>query len=146
MPTAAKLVAAVCLAALAFFTGETIKTLMPASTDFGMFTFVNIALGLVVGWLIMGPRAGRGMSAAISNGVTGTVALVFWALFVQAANEMVARSMARKYDTVMEALAGIFELIVEYGTILLDVRIILMLLCGGILTGIFAEIASARWR
>lgn len=146
MPTAAKLFAAVCLAILAFATSETIKTLMPASTDFGSFTFVNLGLGLLVGWFIMGPRAGRGFSAAISNGVTGTIALVFWALFVQAANEMVGLSMERRYDSVIEALTAVFEIGIDFGAILLDVRVILMLLCGGIITGIIAEIAASRWR
>ena len=146
MPAAAKLVAAICLAALAYFTSELIKTLMPDSTDFGKFTLVNVALGIVLGWVVVGRRAGRGTSAGISNGITGTVALVFWGLFVQATNEMVRLAMRNRYDGPVEALAAIFELMAEFGAVLVDFRVIAVLFCGAIVTGWFSEFAASRWR
>jgi hypothetical protein len=146
MPTAAKLFAAICLAALGYAASEIIKTLMPASTDFGMFSIVNTVLGFVCGWMIVGGRAGRGQSAAISNGFTGTVALVFWGLFIQACNEMTRRSFARKYDNPMEAIGAVFEIGIEYGQTMLDAKLILLLLAGGIVTGMVAEFAARRWR
>lgn len=146
MPTAAKLVAALCLAALGYVVSDLIRPLMPASTDFGMFNFVNALLGLVVGWTVVGNRAGRGMSAAIGNGFTGTAALVFWGLFVQATNEMVRRSFARHFDSMVEAIAAIFEHMVEYGEIMIDAKVIVVLLLGGIAAGIVTEFAASRWR
>jgi hypothetical protein len=146
MPTAAKLVAALCFAALAYVVSELIKPLMPASTVLGYFSIVNAGIGLLCGWIIVGSRAGRGSSAAISNGVTGTVALVFWGLFIHATNEMVANAFARKYRTMVEATVSIFEIGIEYGTIMLDVRVILTLLAGGIVAGMLAEFAAGRWR
>ncbi len=146
MPTAARLVAALCLAALAFFTSETIKTLMPASTDFGAFTYVNTALGALAGWVTLGSRAGRGISAAISNGLTGTATMVLWCLFVHACNEMVARSMRRVYDGAMEALVAIFEIGLEFGVYLVNLQVIVILLVGAVLSGWFTEIAARRWR
>ncbi|MEN9059902.1 TrgA family protein [Ponticoccus litoralis] len=146
MPTAAKLVAALCLAALGYVASDLIRPLLPASTDFGLFNHVNGLIGLVMGWRVVGRRAGRGMSAAIGNGFTGTAALVFWGLFVQATYEMVRRSFARHYDSIVEAIAAIFELMLEYGEIMLDARVILALLLGGIASGILAEIAAGRWR
>lgn len=146
MPTAAKLVAAICLALLAVATGELVKTLMPASTDFGYFTIVNALLGVIVGWTVIGSRAGRGMAAAISNGITGTAALVFWALFVQATNEMVSLSLERQYKGPVEAIGGIFELIVDFGAYLVDLRVMVMLVSGAIVSGWLTEIAASRWR
>ncbi|MDJ0822329.1 MAG: TrgA family protein [Paracoccaceae bacterium] len=146
MPTAAKLIAGLCLAALAFATSELIKTLLPASTDFGIFSLLNTGIGFVCGWLIIGGRAGRGMSAAISNGFTGTVALVFWGLFIQAINEMTGLAMRHRYDGPVEALAAVFEILIEFGQQMIDPRVILLLLVGSIVSGVLTELAAGRWR
>ena len=146
MPTAAKLFAAICLAALGYVTSEIIKTIMPASIDFGIFSILNACLGLVIGWTVVGNRAGRGMSAAISNGFTGMVFLVFWGLFIQGCNEMVRLAMRHRYDGPFEAIVAIFQLMTEYAAIMLDIKVILTLLLGAIGTGIVAEAAAARWR
>ncbi len=146
MPTAAKLVAAICLAALGFVTSELIKLVLPASTDFGIFTLLNTGIGFIMGWVVVGRRAGRGYSAAISNGFTGMVALVFWGLFIQAVNEMVRLAVRHRYDGPVEALAAIFELLVKFGGQMLDPVVLLTLLCGGIVTGLLTEAAAARWR
>lgn len=146
MPTAAKLVAALCLAALAFATSEIIKTLLPASIDFGIFSYVNTAIGLVIGWVVVGNRAGRGYSAAISNGFTGMVFLVFWGLFVQGVNEMTRLAMRHHYDGMFEAFVAIFQIMSDYALQMLDIKVILTLLLGCIVTGILAEFAANRWR
>jgi hypothetical protein len=146
MPTAAKLVAAICLAALGYAASETVKTLMPDGTDFGIFTLVNAGIGFACGWLILGNRAGRGYSAALSNGFTGMVALVFWALFVQAAYEMVALALRRRFEGPVEAAAAVFEIMAEYGAVMLDLELILLLMLGAFLAGVLSEGAARRWR
>lgn len=146
MPTAAKLVAALCLAALGFGVSELIKTLMPASTAFGIFSIINAGLGLVIGWIVVGNRAGRGQAAAVGNGITGVVALVFWGLFVQAVNEMVEEAMKHQYDGPVEAFAATFEIMVDFGEVLLNPTVLLALICGALVTGFFSEIAAGRWR
>ena len=61
MPTASKLFAAFALAAVAFFTAEMIKGHMPPSTRFGAFSEVSALIGLLCGWLLLGPETGGGM-------------------------------------------------------------------------------------
>ncbi|WGW03172.1 TrgA family protein [Tropicibacter oceani] len=146
MPTAAKLVAALCLAALGYAISELIKTLEPASTDFGIFSIVNALLGLICGWVIIGGRAGRGQAAAVSNGITGTVALVFWGLFIQGGNEMLRLAMRNRFDGPVEALAAIFEIMIDFGQVLLNPMVIGGLICGALVTGYLSEIAAGRWR
>ncbi len=146
MPTAAKMVAALCLAALGYAASEMIKTLLPASTDFGIFSLVNAVLGFLCGWIIVGTRAGRGFSAAISNGFTGMVALVFWGLFIQAANEMTRLAMRHRYDGPVEALAAVFEIMVDYGKDMLNPGLLLLLLVGSIVVGLISELAGKHWR
>lgn len=146
MPTAAKLIAAICLAVLGFAVSELIKTQMPASTGFGRFSLINAAIGFACGWVVVGSRAGRGFAAGISNGFTGVVALVFWALFLQAVNEMVIRSMKHRYDGVVEAFADVFELCVRLGENLINAPVILSLVLGAIATGYLSEFAARHWR
>ncbi len=71
MPTAARLVSAICLMFVAYFLSMLVIPLMPESTDFGYFVPVNLVLGLCIGWIVMGKRVGRGTTAAINNGLTG---------------------------------------------------------------------------
>jgi hypothetical protein len=149
MPTAARLVAAIALAALGWFASELIKPLIEAQTgrtEFGAFSAINLVIGAVCGWIVIGKRAGRGYSAAIGNGITGTAALVFWGLFVQAVAEMVRLSLARRYDGPIEAIAAVFELIVDYGAYLLETQVLVALFAGAIVAGVSSEYAARRWR
>ena len=77
MPTAAKLFAALGLAAVGWFASEAIRPLMPPHTQFGWFNQVNVVLGLICGWRVTGRRVGGTFSEAISAGLTGVIALVF---------------------------------------------------------------------
>ncbi len=146
MPTAAKLIAGLCLAILGYGVSELIKTQLPSSTGFGYFSQINTIIGFVCGWAIVGNRAGRGLSAAVSNGFTGTVAMVFWCLFAQSVYEMVQESMKHRYDGMVEAFAAIFELGIKFGEHLINGPVILSLLVGAIFTGYVSEIASRHWR
>jgi hypothetical protein len=146
MPNAARLIAAIGLTLVAFIASGMIMALVPDRTAFGYFTVVNMIIGVLCGWFVMGKRAGRGTTSAINNGFTGMVSLVFWALFVQGTYEMIRLAMRNRYDNAFEALVAIFEIMAKFGTILLDVPLIIFLVAGGVLTGIATEYASRRWR
>ncbi len=147
MPTAAKLVAALGLAVLALALSEIVKaTYDPGTVDFGSFSVVNAVLGLGVGWLVIGRRAGQGIAVGVSNGLTGAVALVFWGLFIQATNEMVDRSMQRNYSGPADAFDGLLGISVDMGARLLSVEFSTVMVIGGILCGLLAEVAARRWR
>ncbi len=144
-PNAAQLFSAVSLAILAFIVSGQYMALMPEGTDFGYFTLVNMGLGLVCGWVVMGKRAGRGVTAAINNGLTGMATMVFWALFVQGCYEMFRLAMRNRFDGPLEALAAIFTIAMDYGRIMLVPNIIVTLLVGGVLAGFAADYAKKRW-
>ncbi len=145
-PTAAKLFAAGSLAILAFIVSGQYMPLMPEGKDFGYFTHINMGLGIVCGWNIMGRRAGRGVTAAINNGLTGMTAMVFWALFIQGCYEMFRLAMRNRYDGPIEALAAIFTIAMDYGWIMLKAPILIgTLLVGGVLAGLVTDYAKKRW-
>lgn len=146
MPNAARLVAAVSLALIAFILSGQIMPLMPEGTGFGYFTWINVALGLLVGWIVMGKRAGRGTTPGINNGLTGVVALIFWGLFFQGCYEMFRQATRNRFDSPFEAVLAIFEIAAEYGMMLLVPQIIATVLIGGVLAGLVTEFAWRRWR
>jgi hypothetical protein len=146
MPDAARLVAALCLVLIAFIVTGQIIPLFDEGTDFGYFLWVNMGIGFLSGWIIMGKRAGRGITAAINNGVTGVVAMVFWGLFVQGVNEMVRLAMRNRYDGPFEAILAIFELSARYGMMMIQYNILITLLIGSVVAGLAAEYAWRTWR
>ena len=60
MPTAARIVAAICIAFVAWIVSGLVKRAMPAGTDFGYFVVICVVIGLACGWTILGSRADRG--------------------------------------------------------------------------------------
>src|SRR6056297_3578710 len=120
MPTMGKLAAAIGLGILGWVGSELFRPLMPDDTNFGWFNYVNVVLGLVCGWRVTGKRLGFGYAEGFSAGLTGVGALVFWALFVQSLNEMLKRALDNRYDGVIEGLTSMFELIVDYGTVMIN--------------------------
>lgn len=146
MPNAARLVAALSLALIAFIVSGLVMPLMPEGLDFGYFTWVNVGLGILCGWVIMGKRAGRGTTSAINNGITGVLSLLFWGLFVQGAYEMFRQAMRNRFDGPFEALGAIFKIGFDYGLTIMVPSIIWTLLVGGVLAGLATEYAWRQWR
>ncbi|NVO55003.1 TrgA family protein [Rhodobacteraceae bacterium B1Z28] len=146
MPSASRLVAAVCLMVVAFLVSSMIIENGDEGKDYGYFTLVNIALGWVCGWMIMGKRAGKGWTAGVNNGLTGVASLVFWGLFVQGCYEMFRLAMRNRYDGPFQALKAIFEIGVDYGRLLLVPEILVTLAVGAVVAGLATEEASRRWR
>ena len=145
MPTAARGVAALMMAVLAWYASEMFRPLMPEGTNFGWFNEVNVALGLLCGWIVTGPRLGRGYSEGLSAGLTGVAAMVVWALFLQSFNEMLRLALERRYDGPVEGLVAIFEIGIDYGATMIHVPLIVLLVGGAIVIGLVSEWVSHRW-
>jgi len=146
MPTAARLVAALLLAALAVAVSEMVKPLLPEGTDFGYFTWINAVLGVLCGWRIVGRRVGHGIGASVATGLTGMGALVFWAIFIQAGYEMLRISLRSRYGGPVEALEDMLRIAIDHAQLLLAPHIVATLLAGGIVAGVAAELANRWWR
>ena len=108
--TASRIVAACLLGILAFVVSGQIKDAMPDTNEFGYLTEANMFVAALIGWLIMGRNVGGGISSAISNGLTSTAAAVFWALLLQASNEMLRLALLRRYDGPIEAVTAVFQI------------------------------------
>ncbi|NOD29763.1 TrgA family protein [Ruegeria atlantica] len=146
MPTASRLVAAVCLVVLAFLVSGMVIDNGEEGKDYGYFTYVNMALGAICGWKIMGKRAGRGWTAGINNGLTGVASLLFWALFVQGCYRMFDLAMRNRYGGPFEAVMAIFSIGIDYGKQLIYPEILVALAIGAVVAGLATEQASRKWR
>jgi len=146
MPTAAKLIAALAFAAVAWLAAEAYKPQMPPDTVFGYFTVICTLIGAFCGWKVMGSRAGRGWSTALGIGVTTSTVLTLASIFAFSLQEMLLRSMNRRFGDPMEAAVGTFGIVIEYAALLADVRVLGILVIGGMLGGLAAEFAARRWK
>ena len=146
MPTAAKLMAAIALALVAFIVSEQVKPLLPEGTDFGYFSLINAFFGMIVGWKLIGAKAGQGVARSINHGFTGVLALILVTLFAHAFWIMFENSRKLRYDSTDEAVQAIFQMMVEFGLLMLQINIITTLAGGAVFCGLLAEATSRRWR
>ncbi len=144
MPTAAKLAAAVFFGALGFVVSMLIIPLFPEGTDLGWFQEVNTGIGLAMGWVVAGSRAGTGYVSAFSYGLTAMLAMVFWGLLIHSGVIMLERSLRKLYSGPVEALEDVFALMAEHGQMLLTPEILITLIGGSFLGGLFVEWVSRR--
>jgi hypothetical protein len=146
MPTAARLFATVGFAAVAFLATDIYKPLLPEGTQMGMFTPINVGLGAIMGWTIMGRLAGQGYAAAISSGLRTSAVLLFYALFCWSFLEMLERSMRLYYDGPVEALQEMVAMAYDYVLLgLTDPQVPIALFAGGIGAGLLSEWSSRQW-
>lgn len=145
MPTAAKLFAAFAFAVVAFFAAEVFKPHMPEGTQFGYFSFVSALIGVVAGWRVMGPDAGRGNWMAVNSGIKTSACAVGLALLIFSTYEMLRLAFRPAYKSPMEAVVGIFELAVDYAISLIAWDVLVVLVIGGALAGLLSEWAARRW-
>ncbi|KIN72511.1 TrgA family protein [Sulfitobacter guttiformis] len=146
MPTAARLVAAILLAILAWILSDIVRPLLPEGTQFGRFNYVNAFIGICVGWTVIGSRVGRGFVSAINNGVTGTAVLILWALFFHGCVEMFRLAMRNRFDGPMEALTSIFLIGSEFGVMIATPTFFGAAFAGALVVGLAADAAARRWR
>lgn len=143
MPTANNLVAAICLAFLGAIVAELVKPQLPEGFDPGSMTLVAAAVGMVVGWVIMGPKAIK--NGPVNNGITGVAALVICGLLVFGGYEMLQRAMKRYYTEPVEAIEQIVAIALEYGLYLTQPVILVTLGVGALVAGFFTDFAHRRW-
>jgi hypothetical protein len=146
MPTAAKLVAALAFFATGFLAAEAFKPGMPEGTQFGAFSLMVGAIGALTGWMVSGPLAGRGYGNSIGTGLRTAATLTFWALLLFSGWVMIDLALKMRYDGPMDALVGVFALMLEHGQLVLTAPVLTALGAGGVVGGILVESSARRWR
>lgn len=150
MPTAPKLVAALCFAFTGFFVAEAYRMALlgagQAALAFSGMQYVMAGIGAIVGWRVMGRLAGKGWGASAGTGLRTAVTTVFWALMIFAIQRMIEKAFQRLYgDSPVEAVVDIFALMVDYARQLAFPEVAVALVVGGVLGGLATEFAARRW-
>lgn len=147
MPTAAKLTAALAFIAIAFAASRAILATLQEGMGTDQFVPVNMILGALAGWFVLGRLAGAGYRRALGSGLRSTAVLVFYGLIAHAVAGMLQRALQQRYSGVMEALTGAVDLFGRYAVILLKAPVALaILILGGVLAALVVEWVSHRWK
>lgn len=150
MPTASKLVAALCFAFTGFFVAETYRVGLIARDQAGLafdgMQLVMAVIGALCGWRIMGRLTGKGWFPAVGTGLRTAVTAVFGALMVYAVQRMIKKALQRLYgDSPFEAVVDVFALMLDYAIQMAQPEVMVALVIGGALGGIASEFAGRRW-
>lgn len=146
MPTFSRLVAAVLFAVLGVGVSFLAMPYFEPVTRLDGLPLGAAAAGVIVGWYFTGPRFQRQTGDAIAIGMTSAVAQAVLTLFGFSAKLMVDRAFRSNYDTVMEAVVGVFDAALEYLVIVGQPDVVLAALIGGSVIGIITNWVSVRTR
>lgn len=147
MPTAARIVAALCLAFIAWVVSGLSKQALQLQ-DTGNFVPLCVVVGALCGWLILGNRADRGRLGtvnAIGVGLTAVAMTVFWVLLVVSLLESFGIAMEKRFHDPMKVIYGLQPIAARYGQVLLETTILVWLVAGGAISGLLAHVAGQKW-
>lgn len=146
MPTAAKLVGGIVLAAVGWAMTDVVMFRHAVYQEPGINHLVFTVIGFMVGWKHVGKRAEGGYRAAWGGGFSGALIAAFWVILLMACYGVYRGMGYHAYKSVQEMLDGFVKLFVEYLMLLSDVPLLILTLSGGLLAGIFAGFAARLWR
>lgn len=146
MPTAAKLVAFVVFGAFAWYVSQLVMGLMEEGTQPPLYAEVNAVIGAVLGWVVAGSRARGPWLAAISYGLTATLAILFWWLFLHAFYDMIIAAMRGLYgsDPTL-AVVDVFRLMMEHAQLMANSTVVTTLIAGAVACGLITEWFGRRF-
>jgi hypothetical protein len=146
MPTAAKLVAALSFAFLAWVVCIVVEGVLPANERVGNLYPVSIVCGALAGWFISGAAKRAKYHEAASTGIRTVATAIILALGTFSVATMLQIAFRGRYRGPMEALLDIVHQFLGFGTVLLSASVIVALLLGGAIAGMVTEYAGRRWR
>lgn len=145
MPTAAKLVAAIMLAITGWFCAELIKPMTEEGRDLSGFAPICAAVGAMVGWRFLGPRADQRMGNVLSNTFTMAFVQIVLTVFVFALLQMLKNSLRKVYHGPIEALQDVFVISGSYYHGYFSYEVVAAVLLGGALSSWCAFMAARKW-
>lgn len=146
MPEFSKLIAAIVFAAAAYAAARAYGEVLPPGTRLHVFLPVSAGVGLLCGWMIMGPMLGRGYVAALGGGMKTMICILAWVLLIFSIVLMVRKALRKLYKGPMEALVDIFGLGLEHLMLMGHPVFLFTLAVGAVLGGWLSEWAQHRWK
>ena len=146
MPTAGRLVGALTFMAMAYVVTQIMIPLFPDSGAPRLFLEINLLAAVIAGWITLGSRAGTGVVNAFANALTALAVFAFWMFFLHACGEMLEEAFRKQYDGPVEAIVGVFELMIDLGKRLLVPETLAILFGGAFLGSFITEYFARNYR
>lgn len=148
MPTAAKLVAAMIFAIIAYLAADQYAYVVPEGRPAGSLREVSALFGLMTGWFVMGNflMKRRGSVEAMGTGMRCSVTMTFAVLVVYSVWEMFSRALDGRYKGLQDALLDVVARALAFGTPIFTPGVLGVLLLGGLFGGALAKFAADRWK
>ncbi len=144
MPTGAKLVGALLFAAVGYVSARSFAPHIPDGQGGRWFAESCAALGLMLGWVVMGRLVGGDYKAAARAGLVTSGWLFLWSVLLFSLRLMVMRSYGQWYKTPLDMLNGVYDIAVGYLQISARIELLGPLVLGGMIAGVLTEYASRR--
>lgn len=145
MPTAGRLAGAVIFALFGWYLGGVLGPFFPEERPPGYLVPLCAAIGLFLGWTVCGGRAGFGYRNAVSNGLTTAAAFSFCVIGSLSFGAMIRNALRNRYDGPMDAIVGVFDLMLEMSQDFFDVSLIITVLVGSIFCAVIVEYFGKRY-
>ncbi|WP_415182670.1 TrgA family protein [Phaeovulum sp.] len=146
MPTAAKLFAALVLAATGVLAAALVLPDIPYGAKADFLPVVGGIIGFSAGWFVVGMRTGKGNMISMQTGMRGALFMVIGVLVVSGFAQMIKLALRKRYDAPTDALVDVVGQGLEFGKLVLQADVLGVLIVGGALSGMAAEWAGRRWR
>ena len=143
-PTFAKMIAALGFAAAAWYVTGLVFPNLPEGTPTSRLQPVNAAFGFLLGWRIMGRKAGLGYVNALGIGWSCAAAIALTCIFVWAFVEMIERSIDLFYDGPVDAIESGVVLMIDYGSYMIPGPVLPACLIGATIVALVTEWVSHR--
>ncbi len=145
MPTTARLVAALAFALVAALSAVIYIRLLPTGTPTRMLVPVSAGFGVVTGWIVMGRNVGKSYAESAATGLRTAITILALVTLVFAVYQMLQRSMRMLYHGPVDAVLGVFALVLQDGQLMFDGDFVGVVTLGGMVAGMAAEYAHRRW-
>lgn len=152
MPTPARLVSALVMAALGFYGVVTLAGIvLPEGVTARGFAAIAALCGLVLGWVMLGRSAsgpndrGERFTVVVTAGMMTAVTLAVLLAVGQAFRAMILKSLTTAYREPWLAMEAWMDFIVTNMMMLSDPRMLLTIFVGGALCGVVAWGAGRGW-
>lgn len=146
LPTTAKLFGSLGLAATGFFNAELMLPYLPPGTQVDGLALVSTSFGLLLGWRVIGMNPGKGLGRALERGLRSGFYLIVASTLFLGMMQMLQQALRSRYDGPLSAVTDILTQGVLLGIDVLQLDVIAVLFCGGMLSAILAEWAWKRWQ
>ncbi len=144
MPTAAKLIAALCFAGLGWLVAAMVAPRAVQPVHEVLMPLGCASLGLILGWTMLGRHAGEGTGAAMSWALTTAVAVAASSVLLWSLWRMLRRATRLRYGGPGEALADLAVLALDGGRLLLHGPTLIVALAGAVVAGLLSAQAARR--